>query len=207
MSKLAALPLGYRLFLGTSIPFGVLMSMLFILDYGLIIGALGGLVSGLFFGASMTFLLGIFQVIMSSKMGSEGANLSVHHKRSLTVVGDMREVFREVRDGMEILGVSSFDIDDLDAGVLTGHTTINLLTWGEKITAILKTSEGRCEVTLTSVPRLSTTLIDGGRNKDNLDRIEKRILDRMTAPSATESSAQSDRDGARAQRATQPHER
>ena len=108
---------------------------------------------------------------------------------------------------MQILGVSSFDIDDPAAGVLAGRTTISILSWGENITATVMTAEGRCEVTLTSAPRLSTTLVDSGRNKDNLDRIEKRILGRMTAPSATESSTQDDRDTARAQRAAHLHER
>ena len=110
-------------------------------------------------------------------------------QRTFVVMGEVDDVFREVRNAFEILGVRAFDIDDPQAGVLTGHTTMGLKSWGENLTAVIKPSHGLCEVTLICQPRLATTLVDGGKNKHNLDAIERRIFQEVPAPMAAQAAS------------------
>jgi hypothetical protein len=154
------------------------------LEHGLRSGVLGGLTSGLFFGGSFALLLGLSQVFGSSKGGIQASDTDMTQERTLVIMGERDEVVREVRHAFETLGVRRVDIDDPQGGVLTGHTSAGLRSWGEHLTAVVKPRGGVCEVTLSSRPRLPTTLVDSGKNMQNLDAIEQRLLKKLPTPMA-----------------------
>ncbi len=189
MRWFSKLPLGYRLFLGTGIPMGLISGFVFIAvlpqasglaDWPflvhLLVGSLVGLTSGLGFGGLMAITLGAMQVVGSSKAGTGQTALKVKQEGTFVVVGDKAHAFRQVKAAFEKLGVETFDILDAQAGVLTGHTKWSWHSFGENLAAVLHQEQGTCTVTVTSEPRLVTVLVDYGKNRDNIDAIQQHLL-------------------------------
>lgn len=221
MRWFSKLPLGYRLFLGTGIPMGLVSGFVFIAVLGqvgglsdwpflvhLLVGSLAGLTSGLGFGGLMAIALGGMQVIGSSKAGTGQTDLKVKQKRTFVVVGDKAHAFRQVKAAFEKLGVETFDILDVQAGVLTGHTKWSWQSYGENLAAVLHQEQGTCTVTITSEPRLVTVLVDYGKNRENIDAIQQHLLtelelkveDLVQAPAQVEASDAEGRVSARSRK-------
>jgi hypothetical protein len=195
LQKFQALPLGVRLVLATALPFGLYMGLLILfggdLTPGRLTGAVvGGLAAGLIYGVSMTVFAGVSQVFTTSKGGKESADLQVRQKRTLFVLGSREQVYEELREALGGLGVRRFDIADPEAGVLTGHTAWSWKSFGENMSAVIKQVGEVCEVTITSEPRLPTTMVDYGKNRGNIERIEHHLRDQVQL---CEASAEADR--------------
>lgn len=184
LQKFQSLPLGVRMLLYMSVTYGTFMGLFFLTREGLTVGkavAIGivVLVAAVLYGLSMVITLGGAQVIATSRGGKEKADLSVRQKRSFFVMGTREEVHAVLREGMEALGVRSFDLDDAEAGVLTGHTRWSWKSFGENLGAVVKPRGDACQVTITSEPRLATTMVDYGKNRDNIRALEARLLDQV----------------------------
>ncbi len=212
LQKYQALPLGVRLSLATTLPFGLYMATFFFLTGGeftqgrLIAALIGGGIAGLVFGVAMTAFAGLAQISTTSKGGTEAADLQVRQKRTLFILGTPEQVYDELRQALEDLGVRRFDIADPDAGVLTGHTAWSWKSFGENMTAVIKPVGEVCEVTLTSEPRLPTTMVDYGKNRDNITHIEHHLRDHLQpaeVEQATVRSQESMDQGAKASAAAQ----
>jgi len=190
VTRFKRLPLGFQLLLGLSVPFGVSMGVFFTLLgaplFGVASGSLSGVatalglglliavVSGLFYGLMMTAFLSVTQVLFSSKFGAREASNSVHHVQTVLVAGSPGVVHQRVRAAMERHGVGHYSRDEVD--VIKGRTGLSLKSFGEIVTATITLAGDNCEVVISSSPRLKTTLVDYGKNRDNVERIAKDLL-------------------------------
>ena len=167
-------PLGYRMFLAMSLPFGVIMGLVLSPTDPLLALQLG-LSSGFAFGIAMTLILGTTHVIATSQGGKRSAVLGVRHCRTLSFPGDRQTLHRLLQDAFAQLGVTEPSFD-AEAGVLCGHTPWSLWGWGETLRAEIKPGASGLDVRFTSTPRLAVSLVDYGNNLDNVERIV-RILE------------------------------
>jgi len=152
------------------------MGLFFMASHGVAAGLVGGAMSGVLYGVAMTAFLGVSQVVSTSRGGKTKADLGVRQKRTFAVLGDRQAAFEQVKVAFQLLGVKQFDIEDAETGVLTGHTSWTFKSFGENLSAVVKQGVEVCEVTVTSEPRLPTTLVDYGKNRENIDAIEQRLL-------------------------------
>ena len=184
LERFQALPLGVRMFLFLSVFYGLFMGGLIVTlgEITLANAAAAGLatlVAAVLYGLFMTLTAGGAQVLATSRLGQEAADLGVRQKRTFFVLGAREQVHAALREGFEALGVRSFDLDDPEAGVLTGHTSWSWKCFGENLGAVIKPRGDACQVTITSEPRLPTTMVDYGKNRDNIRTLEARLLDRV----------------------------
>lgn len=168
-------PAGYRLFLATSLPMGLLTGLLLLLWMGPLESLLLGVLAALLFGLMMTAVLSVSQAVAGTQGGKVDANLDVRQTRTFPVLGSKDEVVQHTKAAFELLGVRSFDILDANAGVLAGHTAFSVKSFGERLHAVIKPGREVCEVTITSEPRLSTTLVDYGKNLQNIEAIQRHL--------------------------------
>lgn len=170
----ASIPLGYRMFFLTSVPFGLVMGLL-ASPGGLSQALWLGLLSGLTFGTAMTLFLGWAHVLSTTRLGAQRAVLEVRQRKRLSLPIAPPTLHARLRGVFAELGVHTLSIDDEGAGVIAGETPRTLRSWGERLRAEIVPLGSGCEVILSSEPRLAMTLVDYGKNLDNLERITELL--------------------------------
>lgn len=162
-----------KAFLLTGIPYGLLM-----LAFGLI-GSEGRLwkflVMTIGFGIIMSLTLVTLHRYRLKKIGVQeitDENIRVGHTKNFKSGLNKNELIEKLKSD-PIIG--KMKIKEIENGVLV-KTGINLMTWGEKIKIILQSDrDPDFEYKVSSHPIVITTLVDYGKNLQNVNRIEKLI--------------------------------
>ena len=166
-------------FLASALPVAVLLGLgLGGLFEGFAIGggfgeALGtGAVGGLVFGILMSAVLGTMQ-LLGSRGTPRGGSLSPRQERSVPVrggpdlpdriVGALRSLPAEVTGA------------DPRSGRFTARRGTSWKSWGEDVVVQLSGDPDRPSATVSSRPRVPTTLIDYGRGRRNVEHVVGRL--------------------------------
>ncbi|MCB9684989.1 MAG: hypothetical protein H6738_07800 [Alphaproteobacteria bacterium] len=184
------LPLGVRLFLAMGIPYGLVMGLLFasigvfdaISSGGSLIApaATGmgvGLGAGLFYGAVMALWATMFQATGMTRHGAQRmpTNSTVHQRWRLAVPADPVAVLAAARRVLEERGVAAVLEEGPDR--LTVRTRVGMRSWGEIVSVEVQAAGSETLVEIASRPRLWTTMVDGGRNNDNVTAVADAVVD------------------------------
>ena len=133
------------------------------------------LISALIFGAVLAAILVFWQQDRLKKMGIEEIreeHLRARQQRTITSRISTEELVARLKKDGE-LGLSGLEEDE---NGLRFNTRMTQTSWGEKIAIEFGPAEkGEREITVTSRPRFALTLLDYGKNYENLERIEKMI--------------------------------
>lgn len=81
--------------------------------------------------------------------------------------------------------IDRFNINGVDATrwLVNLTTRANMLTWGENLTIqIYSDANGFTNLVIRSFPAVATTLVDWGRNKENVERLAQAISNDFYAP-------------------------
>ena len=170
----AALLLFIKAFALFSIPFGILMFL-----FGMLEGN-PNLMSDVTRAATYGFLMSITLVgthiftIHKKKLGPITAEtLKVTHKKVVISELPKTELIDRLTEDPEW---KKFDIRISDTDIRI-KTKPSIWTWGEKIRILAQQAvDGKYQYEITSAPDVGTTLVDYGRNLQNVQRLEKLIL-------------------------------
>lgn len=133
------------------------------------------LIATLFFGVSMSLILVSFHKYWLKKNGVEPItedDLGVHQSQIIESKFNERELIERLKNN-PILG--KMKLAELENGISL-KTGVTMKSWGEEIKIILKSrKEDKFEYLISSRPKLKTTLVDYGKNMENINLIEKVI--------------------------------
>ena len=131
----------------------------------------------LFFGISMSLILVSFHIYRLKKNGIQrinNENVGVNQSRSLITELNTTDIIDKLKINPIIRKMKMTEIKN---GVLL-KSGMTWKSWGEEIKIILKSeNETDFEYQISSRPKLKTTLVDYGKNLENLILIENSIKD------------------------------
>ncbi|NKI25502.1 hypothetical protein HCG49_02875 [Arenibacter sp. 6A1] len=163
-----------KTFFYTGIPYGLIMMAFDFVD-GNGFRLWKFLLMASFFGITMSLILVSFHKHRLQKNGIQvitDENLGVTQRKSLTSELNKLELIEKLKID-PIIG--KMKMTKIENGILL-KTGMTWKSWGEEIKIIQKTDiVTDFEYQISSSPKLRTTLIDYGKNLENINRIEKAI--------------------------------
>ncbi len=172
------IPRGFRLAIGTSIPFGVGMaSIALMLGSSLPSAVASGLVAGLAYGLLMTLSIGLAHVVGISAGGASLPELrSCEQTLRLTLRATATQVWPVVVSSVETLGVRTTVLSTPGVELLV-ETGWSVWSAGEVVHVTMSSDAPFVLLQLHSRPRIPTTLVDYGVNRRNLQTIADHLMD------------------------------
>lgn len=136
------------------------------------------IMSGLFFGLMTTAILSFIQWANLKRTGQSASSVvKVHNTLQLEIAASKQEAFGLCTHALQQVNKCSIEQSNFSLGILTASAGVNWLTWGDEIELhILETAHNRCTISLSSRPKVKTTLIDYGKNRENIRRMVDFIL-------------------------------
>ncbi len=153
---------------------GILAGIFFVLFYGLWIGIAGGLLTGLIAGAVLFFIMGPLHEMSVKKIAGEGSEGSagVHHVREIEISRSFDESFDLCIRSLDLISRSRVTEKDYSGGRVLAKAGLNWRTWGDTISfQISAAGEGSSRIRVSSRPAAMTTIVDFGKNLQNVTRI------------------------------------
>ena len=163
-----------KISIATGIPFGILAGIVFTLFHGLTVGITGGLLTGLIAGAVLFFIIGPLHEMSVKKIAGDGSDGStgVHHARELEIPGSFDESFDLCTRSLDLISKCRVKEKDHSGGRIIAETGLNWRTWGDTISfEISAAGEKSSRIRVSSRPAASTTIVDFGKNLQNVNRI------------------------------------
>ncbi|MFI9507041.1 hypothetical protein [Nocardia sp. NPDC052566] len=166
-----------RVFLATGSLFGVLSGLeewFSTKDPG---GAVvAGVVAGLIFGVFMAVVMGSWHVISARRAGvPDAAYGPVRQHASIVLASDANEAFDAAVRVIEASGATVKQRDPV-RGRIEARTGLTWKSFGEKLdVTVLPQDQGRCEVRIESRPRVPSTVVDYGKNLQNVQNIDQKL--------------------------------
>jgi len=157
-----SIPVGFRLLLATSVPYGLVMAVLITEGDELLRVLHATLVLALMMGIPMTFLMGLGQVIASSEWGRRKATLSVDHSASIVVRMPLHDALRALSTTLGTIGAK--DVRSVDE-----HTVVATTPFDKLSGHVHALGDGRTLLTIGSEPLSKWVIIDNGRNRRNME--------------------------------------
>jgi hypothetical protein len=169
-----ALRLYIKVFLITGIPFASIMTLFDLID-GIGFRTWPFLYHALFFGGLMSLFLVSIHLLSLRKFGIRNmtsALLGVNHKTSLRTQLSKQAVMEKLRQDPFFRKMNLIESDDK----ISLSTDMGWKSWGEKIAIHFRPLEdGINELEISSKPKLKTTMIDLGKNLQNVMKMEQLL--------------------------------
>lgn len=98
--------------------------------------------------------------------------LDVYQSKTLCVESNFDDVFESCISSLQQLAKCQIQRQDRTMGVIEAQTGMSWKSCGEKVLFIIsKDGDNRCKLTVSSRPSVVTTLVDYGKNADNIKTI------------------------------------
>ncbi len=163
-----------RLFLYTGVPFGLLMGLFGIVNWGARPGIVSGLIAGILFGGIMTGILGYLHIRGVERNITDDADEINHHMkqhRNIELPMSYERAFELCIASLQEIEKAEVQSSDYSAGSITARTGTTWDSWGELISFRLTEAEGDgIRVELTSEPS-TRQIVDYGKNLENANAI------------------------------------
>ena len=173
-----------KLFLATGIPFGIVMGVLYLLQHGFLEGLIAGLFSGLFFGGFMSLILGTLHSWSVKRILPEKPkpSMGVHHVRNLELQVSYDKVFDLCIESLNLIKRCKIRKENRPQGKIDARAGITWKTWGDVILFdVRKIDIDRTQIIVSSRPAVRTTLVDYGKNLENVERISSFLEEQSEA--------------------------
>jgi len=155
-----------KLFLATGIPFGILV--------GILSGPVYGLSAGIFFGGFMSLILGFLHSWSVKRMpsGKSEEAKGVYHVRNIDLQLPYDKAFDLCIESLDLIKRCKIRKEDRSQSKIDARAGITWKTWGDTISFdVRKIDNDRTQVEVSSRPSVRTTLVDYGKNLENVERI------------------------------------
>ncbi len=169
-----------KLFLALGIPPGILTgafgSFLFGFPVGLFVGLIAGLFAGGLFSLPVGYLhrLSVRRMLAVRRMpyGEPEGAMEVRHVRHVELRLPYDQAFDLCISSLNAVKKGRIRREDRPSGRIEAKAGMTWKSWGEVISFDLRRiDENRTRVELSSKPVLRTTLVDGGKNLENVEKI------------------------------------
>jgi len=163
-----------KIFLTTGILFGVLMGVFYSLRSGFPAGLIGGLFAGLFFGGIMSIILGTLHNQSVKQITSEKSKeaMEVHHVRNIELRLSYDKAFDLCIESLNLIEKGKIREEDRAQGKIVAKAGMTWKTFRDVISFDLRRIDNdRTEIKVSSRPAVRRTLIDYGKNLENVERI------------------------------------
>lgn len=167
-----------KIFLATAFPSALCLAVVFSHFYGHRIGLISGLSSGLVIGALMVFILGFLHDRAVRKIDINALNIPEGniHIRELKLLLPYEKAFDICIASVSSIKGCTIRAHNRNMGRIEAATGINWKTWGDTITFEIQRMDNKnTQVIITSSPSARTTLVDFGKNLENVEKITSYI--------------------------------
>ncbi len=169
---LPAVNLFLKVFFASGIPFGIIMGLLQWPVLGPEWALKIGLQAGAGFGLIVSTIAGLLNAIARKKAGLDGQSDKAAFSQEMTLPMKPDRTFDLVLDGLERVKKCEITMEDREAGRIEAEAGQTWKSWGEAITAeIRQTESGGTRIAVSSRSKVKTTLIDFGKNQENIRAI------------------------------------
>ncbi len=171
----------FKLLLLSGIPFGLLISILSIQNREPSNIILNGMFSGLIFGTLVAYILISLHKALSRKVVtySFDHDYNILQRRSIELHLNYEDAYSLCLQSLKTISRCRIKSQSPDTGIIKARAGINWKTWGDNIDFRLTKGNGSIVVEISSSPSASSTLVDFGKNLDNVERIKKFLLDNV----------------------------
>ncbi|WP_226668084.1 hypothetical protein [Metabacillus litoralis] len=160
----------FKIFVFTSIPFGFFMYLQALLLKDEPSMALY-IMMGLVFGLLMALILTIIDRHSKKSIGEDMDN-GVHQKNTYELQLSVSEAFQLCKQTVSVLNSAKITYENQEKGLLIFKTGINWRTWGDVVEiALNEINPSSTKISIHSRPRVPTTLVDYGKNAENVQQI------------------------------------
>jgi len=163
-----------KIFLSGGLPFGISTALFSSYLYGIKVGFVGGLASAVIFGSLVFIILGFLHSRAVKKIAGNISKVSmaVSHARDIELPLPYDQTFALCIDSLSLIGKCRVQDEDLSQGRIIARSPVNWKTWGDTISFdITGLSAEKTSVRISSRPAASTTIVDYGKNLDNIKKI------------------------------------
>ncbi len=181
-----------KIFIACGLSFGLCLGLMFGVRSGIAQGVFAGVGGGLVFGLLMSLILGAIQQFTTKqlKTGYEENLMGVHQVQVFEVHKTFDDTFKACVESLLALPKCKIVDQDNVSGFIHARTGATWKSFGEKLMITVSPLEtASCRVTLSSKPALDTTLVDYGKNVENL-RIIVGALEQRAAITPISSAGQ-----------------
>ncbi|HDH05347.1 MAG TPA: hypothetical protein ENH01_06495 [Nitrospirae bacterium] len=151
--------------------------------YGMQAGVICGLVSGLVSGLVMFLIIGLLHIHAVKKIAPELSEESygIHHVRDIKLQYPYDRAFNLCIESLGRIKNCKIRMQDRTAGQIIAKTSINWKTWGDTISLEIKRiDDTQTHVKTSSRPSMSTTIVDYGKNLENVEKILSFLKNTVT---------------------------
>jgi len=156
------------------LPFGAIMAVLYSFQHGLAKGLVAGVVAGLVYGVLMSLILESMHRWAVKRSSSDGGDeaLGVAHVRTVGLQLAPDEAFDLCLKALGEIRKSKIQRQDRSRGVILAKAGMTWRSWGDEIRLDAReVGAQRTEVEVSSRPAVRTTLIDYGKNLENVETL------------------------------------
>ncbi len=180
-----------KIFLVNGIPFAIFTGILYSILYGFSVGLKSGLAAGMLFGFLMYFILGFLHSRAVTAVAGKATKetLETCHERQLRLPLSYDSTFDMCMKSLSAVKGCTAQEKDLPRGIIIAKSSVNWKTWGDTISYnIDRVSDESTEIKVSSWPSSWTTIVDYGKNLENVESIVS-FLEKYaeTAPASDQS--------------------
>ncbi len=159
-----------RLFLYTSISFGLLKGIRVGLATGVESGIKAGAISGLFFGIGMSLILGTIYRLRIKKMGIVG-DLGPVQSTTVELISNLDFAYDKCIQALNQFG-AKIKLQNQAKSEIKATTGITWKSWGEVLSLhLIHIGNQKVKIEISSFPKLRTTIVDYGKGRENVQKI------------------------------------
>jgi hypothetical protein len=167
----------FKVWMRSGAYFGIAMGTFYIFQQGnYIAGAIGGAIAGLLFGSIMASLTYLADKNIN-KRGVFNLSNQVNTVQSLIISLPFDVVDTALEDA--VLCVPNAKITTFNYGYVKAKTGFTWKSFGEEIIVVLEKSDASTIIKINSKPLVKTTIVDYGKNSENVQKIHTFIMQRF----------------------------
>lgn len=148
--------------------------------YFLILSGLDFLLLGVILGIFTTVILLLIQWLYLKKVGLSMIEIKVINSIVFEATGSKEQVLELCLESIKEIKKCSVGLLNKEKGIFTVNVGADMRTWGDEIHFEIKDiGNNQCKVEVTSRPKIRTTLIDYGKNKENIMKIQNHLRSKI----------------------------
>ena len=163
----------------SGIPFGFLIGVFSLQREEALDVILNGILAGLVFGTLVSYMLISLHKSLSRKVVTDSFNhdFGIFQSHRIEIPLSYEDAYSICLQSLKTISRCSIKFQNPDIGIIKARAGINWKTWGDNVYLKLIKGKGSTIVEISSRPSASSTLVDFGKNLDNVERIKRFLID------------------------------
>jgi hypothetical protein len=163
-----------RTVIRTGLPFGIAMGVVYYLQSRRAVAIVGGLIAGVLFGIAMAlYQEGAKRRLQ--KLGVGTGDMKPVQERTVPLSVDANVAMEKAKSALAAIRKIRSDSIRANGNQITATTSMTWQSFGERISVeVLPTVVGS-SVRIGSRPKIATTMMDGGKGRENVELFTKAL--------------------------------